>query len=67
LAGVTCNGAAALGLQDEVGSIEVGKACDLAIWDIDHPAELSYTIGLNQLHMRVWNGVVEQKSAGLTS
>jgi imidazolonepropionase len=65
LAGVTCHGAAALGMQDEIGSVEVGKACDLAIWDIDHPAELSYTIGLNRLHMRVWNGTVEHKTTGL--
>ena len=67
LASVTCNGAAALGLQDETGSVEVGKACDLAVWDIEHPAELSYTIGLNRLHMRVWNGLVEYKTSGLTS
>jgi imidazolonepropionase len=67
LAGVTCNGAAALGLQDEIGSIEVGKACDLAIWDINHPAELSYTIGLNRLHLRVWNGIVENKTTGLSA
>ena len=67
LAGVTCQGAAALGLQDETGSLETGKACDLAVWDIDHPAELSYTIGLNRLHMRVWNGLVEFKTSGLSS
>ena len=67
LASVPCNGAAALGLQDETGSVEVGKACDLAVWDIEHPAELSYTIGLNRLHMRVWNGLVEYKTSGLTS
>ncbi len=56
LAGVTREGARALGLQDEVGTISAGKACDLAIWDIEHPAELSYAIGFNPLYQRVWNG-----------
>jgi imidazolonepropionase len=56
LAGVTCNAAKALGLENDIGTLEVGKACDLAIWDIEHPAELSYAIGLNRLHARVWNG-----------
>ncbi len=56
LAGVTRHGARALGLQDEVGTIEPGKACDLAIWDIEHPAELSYAIGFNPLHQRIRNG-----------
>ncbi len=56
LAGITRHGARALGLQDEVGTIETGKACDLAIWDIEHPAELSYGIGVNPLHERVRNG-----------
>jgi imidazolonepropionase len=56
LAGVTCFGAAALGRNTDTGSLETGKACDLAVWDIEHPAELSYAIGLNRLFMRVRNG-----------
>ncbi len=56
LRGVTVNGARALGLGDEVGTIEMGKACDLAIWNIDDPAELVYRIGANPLHMRVRSG-----------
>ena len=56
LRGVTINGARALGLGDEVGTIEMGKACDLAVWDIDDPAELVYRIGANPLHMRVRSG-----------
>jgi imidazolonepropionase len=56
LAGVTRNGARALGLQDETGSLEAGKWCDLAVWDIENPAELVYWMGRNPLHARVWRG-----------
>ncbi|MES2755076.1 MAG: imidazolonepropionase [Pseudomonadota bacterium] len=57
LRGVTVNGARALGLHDEVGTLEAGKACDLAIWDIEQPAELVYRIGFNPLWRRVKDGV----------
>ena len=57
LAGVTREAARALGLLDEVGTLEVGKACDLAIWDVGDLAELVYRIGFNPLHKRVWHGL----------
>jgi imidazolonepropionase len=56
LLGVTRNAAAALGLADEVGTLEISKACDLAIWDVEEPAELVYRIGFNPLHARVFAG-----------
>lgn len=56
LAGMTRNAARALGMQDEIGTIEVGKACDLAIWEIERPAELAYRMGFNPLHARIRNG-----------
>jgi len=56
LAGVTREGARALGVLGETGTLEAGKWCDLAIWDIDRPAELAYRIGFNALHRRVWRG-----------
>ncbi|WP_034157486.1 imidazolonepropionase [Sphingomonas sp. ERG5] len=56
LAGVTRNAARALGLHGETGTLEAGKSCDLAIWDIERPAELVYRMGLNPLHARVWRG-----------
>lgn len=56
LAGMTREAAHALGLQDEIGTLEAGKACDLAIWDIERPAELAYRMGFNPLHQRIWNG-----------
>jgi len=56
LAGVTRNAANALGLGAECGTLEAGKSCDLAIWQIEEPAELVYRIGANRLHARVWKG-----------
>jgi imidazolonepropionase len=56
LAGVTREAARALGLLDEVGTLEAGKWCDLAIWDIERPADLVYRIGFNPLHARIRNG-----------
>ena len=56
IAGVTRNAAKALGLFNETGSIEAGKWCDLAIWDIESPAELVYRMGFNPLYRRVWRG-----------
>lgn len=56
LLGMTRHAAAALGLSHEVGTLEPGKHCDLAIWDIEHPAELVYRMGFNPLHARIWSG-----------
>ncbi|MNC98231.1 Imidazolonepropionase [compost metagenome] len=56
IAAVTRNAAHALGLGDEIGALEAGKRCDLAIWDIERPAELVYRMGFNPLHARVWRG-----------
>jgi imidazolonepropionase len=56
LAGVTREGARALGLGD-CGVVAPGMRGDLAIWDVAHPAELSYRIGFNPLHARVFGGV----------
>jgi imidazolonepropionase len=56
IAAATREAARALGLFGETGSLEAGKRCDLAIWDIERPAELVYRIGFNPLHARVWRG-----------
>jgi len=56
LSGVTREAARALGLAAEVGTLEVGKSADLAVWDIETPAELVYRLGFNPLHQRVWKG-----------
>lgn len=54
--GLTVNAARALGLHDRIGTLERGKACDLAIWDFSDLAELVYRIGFNPLHSRIRNG-----------
>jgi imidazolonepropionase len=56
LAGVTREAARTLGVLPETGTLEVGKWGDLAIWDIERPAELVYRMGFNPLHARVWRG-----------
>jgi imidazolonepropionase len=56
LLGVTRNAAVALGMSGETGTLEAGKWADLAIWDIEAPAELVYRMGFNPLHARVWRG-----------
>lgn len=57
LAGVTRNAAKALGLEDR-GVIAAGLRADLAVWDAEHPAELSYLIGGPDLHSRYVGGVL---------
>ena len=57
LRGVTRNGAMALGLED-VGRMHAGQSADLAVWDVDHPAELSCRIGFNPLYKRIFCGEV---------
>ena len=55
LVGVTREAAKALGL-DQLGTLEAGKEADLAIWNVQHPAELSYRIGFNSLEQRIVGG-----------
>lgn len=56
LAAVTREAAHALGRQAQIGTLEPGKCADLAIWNVERPAELVYWIGRNPLHQRIWRG-----------
>ncbi|WLI88518.1 imidazolonepropionase [Massilia sp. R2A-15] len=58
LAGCTVNAARALGRQADIGTIEVGKRADFALWDIARPADLSYAMGFNPCRGVVNAGVL---------
>ncbi|MEM9233616.1 MAG: imidazolonepropionase [Pseudomonadota bacterium] len=57
LRGITANGARALG-QSHIGTIRAGQTADLAVWNISHPAELTYRIGDAPLHQRIFGGTI---------
>ncbi|UYI48327.1 imidazolonepropionase [Vibrio natriegens] len=56
LRGATQHAAKALGYEDTRGAIKVGFDADFSIWDIDHPADLSYQVGAKRLVGRIVNG-----------
>lgn len=56
LTGCTINAAKALGLEKEIGSLELGKTADLAIWNVSEPAEIAYNIGYNPLNSLIIGG-----------
>jgi imidazolonepropionase len=58
LRGVTCNAAKALGHETTRGQVSLGFDGDLVIWDITHPAELSYQIGVPQIVDRIVDGAL---------
>ncbi len=58
LAGVTRNAAKALGEETTLGQLQEGYAADFIVWDLQHPAQLSYQYGTQDVYQRVFNGVV---------
>ena len=56
LAGMTINAARALGLEDEIGTVQAGKAADLCVWRLETLAELGYWIGLPGPERRIYAG-----------
>ena len=56
LCGVTRNAAQALGASGEIGTLDVGKRADFALWTIQQPAELSYGLGANPCAGVVYGG-----------
>ena len=55
---LTLNGAAALKMSDEIGSIEEGKKGDLAILDSDNYKILPYYVGMNCVKTTIFRGSV---------
>jgi imidazolonepropionase len=60
LAGVTRNAAKALNLSQQYGVVAPGALAELAVWDVNHPAELAYWMGGRPLNKRI--SVLENKS-----
>ena len=58
LLGVTRHAAKALGLQDQIGQLREGFAADFIVWDIQHPAELAYQVGINPIKQHVFAGTI---------
>ena len=56
--GTTAHAARALGLPDR-GTLAPGKRADLCLWDVAHPAELSYRIGAESLHKSIIGGHID--------
>ena len=61
----TLNGAHALGMAHEIGSIEAGKQADLCIMDVAHYAQIPYFFGMNHCLMTIKKGeIVYQRDPG---
>ena len=56
VAGATRVAARALGREADIGTLEVGKRADFALWRIDRPAELCYNLGANPCAGVVYRG-----------
>ncbi len=54
----TLNGAAALGLSGEIGSIEVGKRADIIIAEVPDYRFLAYHFGVNHVRTIIKNGTI---------
>lgn len=57
LQGTTRNAAKALGMSDQIGQLAIGMKADFALWSVDRPADLSYSIGANPSSGVVFNGI----------
>jgi len=55
LSGVTRNAAKALGLTGQFGVLAPGANAEIAVWDVDHPSELSYWMGGSPLYTLISN------------
>ena len=64
LRGVTVNAARALGMAQQIGSLETGKQADIVIWDVDRPSLLSYRVGMNPCRAVMQAGKWRERTNG---
>jgi imidazolonepropionase len=64
LAAVTINSAFAVGVADEVGSLEAGKAADLVIWRAASIEQLPYWAGANLAEVVIKGGRIVHRRGG---
>ena len=63
IAAATINAAYSLGRADRIGSLEVGKQADLAIFDVEDYREIPYYFGVNHCWMTIKHGDVTENPA----
>lgn len=56
ITGVTINGACALGLEEKIGSIEIGKQADVVIFDSPNLEYIIYHFGINHVNTVIKEG-----------
>ncbi|HEU5367410.1 MAG TPA: imidazolonepropionase [Ktedonobacterales bacterium] len=64
LEATTINGARALAFQDEAGSLEVGKRCDVVLWRTYDYHELGYHFGVNLVDQVLIAGIRSELRPG---
>jgi imidazolonepropionase len=62
ISAVTINAAKALCKEKSIGSIEIGKKADIAVFDTKEYADIVYDIGRNLNCMTIKNGSVVHKN-----
>lgn len=65
IAAVTINAAYALNRQERIGSIEVGKLGDVAIFEVDDYREIPYYFGMNLCHATIKGGEIIYSKSGV--
>jgi imidazolonepropionase len=63
LAGVTRHAARALGLQDTLGALGMGRPANFVLWEVREAAELAYWFGNRPLRTVVRQGRVAVRNA----